>query len=227
MAAQPDDTPFAAPKTRIGDPSADLDMADEANAEPIRLRFLSRESSIKSLGLFCFLCGAASVVIAVMATVLTAFPGKLRVPPGMAVDQFRAESASTALLGYVIAIIGFGLGYYGLWGLRAWARRTWLVLSAAAILYEVLALLYVLAFRSDFSVLVLVDWLIMLLIFGYVFHLLAARESVKVCSAAYRLVVARTPEIRCFINPIVKALLILLSALVVLMAIAAIARLFR
>ncbi len=225
MATKPDD-PFTPPDTRIGEPVPDFDMATEADAELARLHLLSHESSIKSLGLFCYLYGALGLVVAIVGEIALTIPSKLNVPPGETVDQLQYEMASRGLIGIVIAVVSFSIGH-GLRRFRAWARWTGLVLCVVFSLYYLLLLLYVLAFRSDFTLTLLIVWLIVFSIFIYPVHLLSRRESGLVFSANYRLVVARTPEIRSRINPIVKALVGLISSLLVLGLIAVIVKLFH
>ena len=223
-----DDNPFAPPRALIGDRASEADLDIDRDAELIRLHHLSHETSIRSVGMLCYLGSALGVLFTCAGTI--AAIGAMRqavAPPGTSIELVRVTMWLGTAVWAIIAVLGFALGY-GLRNLQAWARWTGMVLSVLSMLYGLLVVLFLLVLLGGPGATAPVFAVLFgIAIQGYVFYLLVAPKSGMVFSGEYRLIIQKTPEIRTRTSLIVKIALGLLVALLVLALFGIIAGAFR
>ena len=221
-----DHNPFAPPETLIGDRASASGLDYDADAELIRRHHLSHESSIKAVGLLCYLV-AIFGVFAVVGGSLAAIGAKLQPPPGASAELMQIMIWVGVAVWATIAVVGFALGY-GLRGLQAWARWLGIVFTAIALmgsLFSGLVWMVILPMSAILPLLVALGFAVAIQV--YVFYLLVAPKANMVFSGEYHLVTLKTPEIRSRTSLIVKIGIGLVVALLVLGLIGMIADSFQ
>jgi len=218
--------PFEAPLAEIGDRA--LDLGADGDAELIRRHHLGRETSVKSIGLLCYLVAAITGLFSgVMALV-----GVGQLVSGQAPDQPTARFQSLlllALFAFYGAISGVCLALgFGLRRLQVWARWTAMVLSMLVLLYLLLTASVVLGFLPVPNPGGIAAFLLFFAaILGYVFYLLVTPQAGVVFSPEYRAVIAKTPEIRARTGRLVKIAVGLLIGVILFFTIMAVASRWR
>ena len=224
----PDDNPFAPPQATIGVRESEIDFDVDTNAELIRRHHLSHESSIKSVGLLCYLAAMLGIVSSFWGVLAATGTIKGNQPfPGYSDEMMRIILWIGAAFWAIVAVLGAFMGY-GLRHLQVWVRWTSMVLLVLSLLYSLGVSLFLMAFFSNGNTTpLIVVMLVGIMIQGYIFYLLVAPKSNVVFSAEYRMVIAKTSEIRCRTSLIVKIVLGLLVTLLVLALIGMIATSFN
>jgi hypothetical protein len=222
-----DSNPFAAPMADIGHRTFPLDLENDSEAELVRRYHLSHEASIKSVGLLNYVLGGFSLSMAfallLMSLGLIANPPE----PGNGGGPLQGFFLIFAALFYgTLGTIAVALGY-GIRRLQVWARWTTMILSALALAYLILMMVFVLAFLPVSNpVLIAVLMGIVVAILAYVFYLMVSPKGSMVFSAEYKQVIARTPTIKTRSSLIVKLLIGLLGFLSLFAVIGGIAQFF-
>jgi hypothetical protein len=184
--------PYAAPRAELSRRTAEPARVELAEAEPIRLAHVGRETTIRSIAQLC-LVGAFFAGLASLFAVLGTFgilPDASAPPdfPGRKA-QFWGILALTYGAGFAL---NFGLGH-GLYHLKPWARWTAVVFAGLGLLYW----LFVGFVLSMFNV---VPGISALLIgggiTGLILYILLSRMAAMVFSPQYKVIIAATPHIK-------------------------------
>jgi hypothetical protein len=196
----PEDTinPYAAPATEIGSEPTGLD-ADLAEVEAIRRAHLGHEASIQSVGSLHY---------------LGAILGVLSLAGGLAWGDPALRSSvgrTIMVVFYLFAIaLNFALGY-GLRSLKPWARWTETALLSIQMVTLIVGVMGALALGIPPLML---GYLVMGLIVGYILYLLLSPKGSVVFSPAYKEIIARTPHIKYRTSLILKIVLALFVSLI-------------